>query len=210
MWPPPAARWRPDFPLYSATTRHRHKRLCHMLPASMTHAICGPLTGGCTCVDRQGMLTFLPLFLTKRTIAARQQPAPCPRISWEDNSLRERTPHKRFASIIHIFDATKFSLQGIASAARTGTAFRQELFVLVALPLLAALCSIPAAEIFLLLGCWLLVLAAELLNTAVENICNLISIEYHPIIKIIKDCGSGSVFIAIGANICLWFWMLLK
>ncbi len=36
------------------------------------------------------------------------------------------------------------------------------------------------------------ILAFELVNTAIEAICDLVSPEYNPLVKIAKDCGSAA------------------
>jgi diacylglycerol kinase len=38
--------------------------------------------------------------------------------------------------------------------------------------------------------------ATELFNTAIESLCNLVSKEYHPGIKLIKDVSAAAVLIA--------------
>ncbi|RYY50657.1 MAG: diacylglycerol kinase family protein [Chitinophagaceae bacterium] len=48
-----------------------------------------------------------------------------------------------------------------------------------------------------------LVLAFEMLNTAIEKICNHVHPQRHPLIKIIKDVAAGAVLVvALGAAIC--------
>ena len=48
-----------------------------------------------------------------------------------------------------------------------------------------------------------IVLMAELFNTAIENLCNLVHPEYHPIIKIVKDTSAAAVIVvAVMASIC--------
>ena len=39
------------------------------------------------------------------------------------------------------------------------------------------------------------VISAELFNTALENLCDKVSQEYHPLIKSSKDCAAGAVLI---------------
>lgn len=41
-----------------------------------------------------------------------------------------------------------------------------------------------------------LVIVAELLNTAIEAVVDLVTSEYHPLAKIAKDCASAAVFTA--------------
>lgn len=51
----------------------------------------------------------------------------------------------------------------------------------------------------------LTMLASELLNTAIEAICDLVSPEYNPFVKIAKDSGSA----ATGVLSILWAIMIL-
>ena len=60
--------------------------------------------------------------------------------------------------------------------------------------------------LFVLIG---LVMALELLNTALEAAGNAISTEYHPQIKILKNTAAGAVLvlaIAAAAVACVFFW----
>ena len=41
------------------------------------------------------------------------------------------------------------------------------------------------------------VLAAELLNTAIEALADHVSPERHPQIKVVKDCAAAAVFISV-------------
>lgn len=41
-----------------------------------------------------------------------------------------------------------------------------------------------------------IIVIAELLNTAIEAVVDLVTEEYHPLAKIAKDCASASVFTA--------------
>ena len=38
----------------------------------------------------------------------------------------------------------------------------------------------------------LTILALELVNTAIESICDLVCPEQHPLVKVAKDCGSAA------------------
>jgi diacylglycerol kinase (ATP) len=45
------------------------------------------------------------------------------------------------------------------------------------------------------------VLAAELLNTAIEALADHLSPELHPQVRIVKDCAAAAVFIAVSGAI---------
>ena len=40
-----------------------------------------------------------------------------------------------------------------------------------------------------------MVLAAELINTAIEAVVDLVTLDIHPLAKIAKDCGSAATFV---------------
>jgi undecaprenol kinase len=41
------------------------------------------------------------------------------------------------------------------------------------------------------------VLAAELLNTAIETLADHLSPEFHPQIRVVKDCAAGAVLVCV-------------
>jgi diacylglycerol kinase (ATP) len=86
-----------------------------------------------------------------------------------------------------------FAWAGLAFAFRTQANFRIEL-VGAALAVLAALwLDVPGAPV--LLAC-ALVLALELMNTAVEAVVDLVSPDVHPLAKVAKDASAAAVLLA--------------
>ena len=69
--------------------------------------------------------------------------------------------------------------------------------------------DLTAAERALILALGLLVLAAELLNTAIEETVNHISTDRHPLAKKAKDCGSAGVALAALAGGAAWAVILI-
>jgi diacylglycerol kinase len=58
--------------------------------------------------------------------------------------------------------------------------------------------KITAAEWTVVLGCIGTVLSLEMINSAIEKICNLVHPKYHPAVKTIKDMSAGAVlFVSI-------------
>jgi diacylglycerol kinase (ATP) len=53
-----------------------------------------------------------------------------------------------------------------------------------------------------------MVMALELLNIAVESLCNLVSPDFHPLVKTAKDAASAAVFLAISANALYWIYLV--
>ena len=74
---------------------------------------------------------------------------------------------------------------------------------------LAFILDLTTAERALILALGILVLAAELMNTAVEKAVDHTSQEQHPLAKIAKDTASGAVAItAIAAGVA-WLVILI-
>ena len=110
---------------------------------------------------------------------------------------------------LHIFKAAGYSLAGLRTGIRLSLAFRQECGVLVVLVVLLALCGKPLTTWFAAVGAWLLVMMAELINTAIEEALNLITRDYNIAVKNAKDMASAAVFLMLALNAALWFCIFI-
>jgi diacylglycerol kinase (ATP) len=103
-----------------------------------------------------------------------------------------------------IYLAFFYSMDGLSHGFRKEEAVRQEIIMLaLALPLgwfLATSWWIYLA----LIGSLLVVLAVELLNTAIERLSDHVRPELHSDIKVVKDLGSAAVFAAILFAAAVW------
>jgi diacylglycerol kinase (ATP) len=74
----------------------------------------------------------------------------------------------------------------------------------------AAALALPlsAGERGMILALGLLVLAAELMNTAVETVVNQLSPDWHPLAGKAKDCGSAAVALTALAAGVAWVCLL--
>lgn len=106
--------------------------------------------------------------------------------------------------IRHLFFATANSLRGIRDAFRTAAAFRQECALLVVH--YAALCLVPMCpEIRLALAVMgPILLAAELVNSAVEAVVDMVSPEWNLRARYAKDFCSAAVFMILALIVALW------
>jgi len=92
--------------------------------------------------------------------------------------------------------AFNYAFQGIVYATRTQRNMRVHL-VAGALALFATLyLRLERAYVALVVIAIALVLAAELVNTAVEAIVDLMTVAHHPLAKIAKDAAAGAVLVA--------------
>jgi diacylglycerol kinase (ATP) len=100
--------------------------------------------------------------------------------------------------------AFRNSLTGLHLALRSERAVRQELVVL-ALGLPAAF--LVGSTVWMrvaLVGVLLLLLIVELLNTAIEKLCDHVTPARHPAIGAVKDIGSAAVLCAILLALLVW------
>ena len=105
--------------------------------------------------------------------------------------------------------ATFYSLAGFRAAFTKEEAFRLELTGLILLVLIMFVAPWPLWKKFVMTGSYLLILIVELLNSAIEDVCDLVSTEYSDLIKTAKDKGSMAVLLALFCNALLFIALLL-
>ena len=89
-----------------------------------------------------------------------------------------------------------FAWKGLQYCFLTQPNFRIHLIVLLIVIILGFILQINQIEWLIVTGCAMLVLSMELMNTAIEKICDLITKDIHPVIKVIKDIAAAAVLIA--------------
>jgi diacylglycerol kinase len=63
--------------------------------------------------------------------------------------------------------------------------------------------SISPYQWLLVLFCIGLVISLEMINSAVEILCDMVTTDFHPKIKIIKDVAAGAVLVASIASLII-------
>lgn len=87
----------------------------------------------------------------------------------------------------------RFAINGIYHFFRRERNGQIQGVVAVLVIIAGAFFKVSRTEWLALLLCTGLVISLEMLNSAVERICNMYSTEYHPAIKIIKDVAAAAV-----------------
>ena len=114
------------------------------------------------------------------------------------------SPHKGKPLYARPVFATRIALEGLAAAWRHEAAFRLEIIACVFLVPLSFFLGKTAVERALLVGSLLLVLIAELLNSALEATLDRISLEEHALVKRAKDVSSAAVGLALLNAAIVW------
>lgn len=108
-------------------------------------------------------------------------------------------------------NAFRFAFQGL-KAAFSEAHLTIHLLALLFVVVLAFYFQVSKTDWCILILCSSMVICLELVNSAGEKLCDLISTEYHPKIKFVKDVLAGAVLIAAFAALvigCIVFYPYL-
>lgn len=114
-------------------------------------------------------------------------------------------PHKGRTGVERIVRATGYSIEGLATAYRGESAFRQETWLAALMLPVAFWLGRSWVEVALLAGSVMLVLIVELLNSGIESAIDRVSFEMHELSKRAKDLASAAVFLSL--MLCAGVWL---
>lgn len=109
----------------------------------------------------------------------------------------------------HLFKNTKYALDGLMHAIKTESSFRLELLFAIFILIGIIYIDISVTQKMILLVSGILVLIVELINSAIENVVDLNTLEIKPLAKASKDIGSAAVMISIILHISCWVLVLI-
>ena len=108
-----------------------------------------------------------------------------------------------------LWRAMQWSLKGLHTAFTIESSFRLECYLMIPLAPLSFLLGQAPLERVLLFGSLLLVLSAELLNSAIEQVVDKISPEFAVFAGRAKDMGSAAVFVTMLNVLAVWGCLLV-
>lgn len=109
----------------------------------------------------------------------------------------------------HFFKNTTYAINGLKDMIANETSFKIELvLVLILLPIL---CVLPLDLLYKLVMFIALVgiPMAEAINSAIERVTDLVTLEYHEMAGRAKDAGSAIVFLSIVIFVIVWGFGLI-
>ena len=110
--------------------------------------------------------------------------------------------------LTHVVAAFGYSMKGIRAAFIYERAFRLELAAGLILFPLALWLGQNGVEFALLFGSLMLVLAFEMVNSAIEAVVDRVGTDFHELSGRAKDLGSSSVFFAQMNVVMVWGFIL--
>ncbi len=104
----------------------------------------------------------------------------------------------------HFFKNTIYALNGLKDAIKSEQSFRIEVIIIFFLEI--ALLFLPMTLVYkmILALSLFLPLIAELINSSIERVVDLVTQDYHELAKRAKDLGSSVVFVNITLTVCIW------
>lgn len=103
----------------------------------------------------------------------------------------------------------KFAQEGILHCFRTQAHMRFHFYILIAIMLSGLFLNLNNRDMLVLVFAVTLVIAAEMFNTAIEAVVDMITESYNPVAKLAKDVAAGAVLIcaanAVIAGVLIFF-----
>lgn len=108
-------------------------------------------------------------------------------------SYHDNPPIFETAIMKAFINRVKYALQGWFSFFRSETNGQIQLFIAVMVIVAGFALHVSITEWMILLSCIGVVVSLEMINSAIEKICNHVNPERHPVIGTIKDIAAGAV-----------------
>ncbi len=109
----------------------------------------------------------------------------------------------------NFFKNTSYALKGLIDLIKTETSFRIELIItLILLPVIFIIDATLTNKALLFISLMGMMLA-EAINSAIERVVDLVTLEHHDMAGRAKDVGSAVVFLSIFIFVVTWAIILI-
>lgn len=95
-----------------------------------------------------------------------------------------------------LIDSFNYAISGILAALKLEKSLRIHYIAAITVMIASTLFNLSRIEFMILLFAVVLVVVLEMVNTAIEKTIDMITKEYHPLARVIKDISAGAVLIA--------------
>ena len=110
-------------------------------------------------------------------------------------SLKKQEQHKKM-SFKRFLNSIKYSVDGLVNAYQNEQSLWLHAMCTIIIVILGFALQISFIQWAIIVIALVIVLAVELLNTAIEATVDLVTKEIHPLAKVAKDCGSAAAFVS--------------
>ena len=109
----------------------------------------------------------------------------------------------------NFFKNTSYALKGLVDIIKNETSFKIELVLLIPVILVILYWDIDVVQKILLFVSYFFILIAETINSAIERVVDLVTLDHHEMAGRAKDVGSAIVFLSIAQAIVVWLFIFL-
>jgi diacylglycerol kinase len=102
-----------------------------------------------------------------------------------------------------IFKSFTYAFSGIKTTFTSETNFKIHLLAAIMAIVLGFAVNISNTEWGVIILCIAFVLSMEMINTAIEKLCNVVHNDAHPVIKMVKDIAAGAVLVAAASSLII-------
>lgn len=117
---------------------------------------------------------------------------------------------KQKLSNSNFMDALKNAMNGLIYAITTQSNIKKQLIIAVIVMILSLFYNFTTTEFLCLTFAVVLVIFAEMINTAIETLVDLYTDLYHPKAKIAKDVGAGAVLLMSINSVIVAYFLFLR
>ena len=110
-------------------------------------------------------------------------------------SLKKQEKHKKM-SFKRFLNSIKYSVDGLVNAYQNEQSLWLHAMCTIIIVILGFALQISFIQWAIIVIALVIVLAVELLNTAIEATVDLVTKDIHPLAKVAKDCGSAAAFVS--------------
>ena len=108
-----------------------------------------------------------------------------------------------------LFKNTRYALSGLKDIILTESSFKIQVLVFIILSIFLFFSSILLKFKIILFLSLFIPIIAEIINSAIERVVDLVTLEYHDMAKRAKDVGATIVFMSIFVTILIWISIFL-
>lgn len=109
-----------------------------------------------------------------------------------NQTSRNKSKHKGIRRFIY---SIKYSIDGLVYSYKNEKSLWIHAVLTVVAIIFGFLFKISLLEWSIIAIVLIVILAVELLNTAIEAAVDMVTVEFNPLAKIAKDCGSAATFV---------------
>ena len=108
-----------------------------------------------------------------------------------------------------LFKNTTYALAGLVDITKHESSFKLQLLLFVVMGVVAWLLPVSFVHSAILNISLFIPIMAEITNSAIERVVDLVTLEYHELAKRAKDAGAALVFVSLVVTGAIWLTVLL-